>query len=112
MKCFFDEIEQACLMMLKGEFTAEHVDNFRRSVLARLDEQRVADFIVDCSELESVDSQGLESLLWLTELSAERLGQERLVSLPDDIKTVLHMTRLNNQLPAHENVRGALASLQ
>lgn len=112
MKCFFDEIDQACLMMLKGEFTADHVDNFRRGVLTRLDEQRVADFIVDCSELEYVDSQGLESLLWLNELASERLGQVRLVSLPDHIKTVLHMTRLTRQLPAHENVRGALASLQ
>lgn len=112
MKCFFDEIDQTCLMLLKGEFTSDHVDNFRRSVLARLEEQRVADFIVDCSELEYVDSQGLESLLWLTELSSERLGQVRLVSVPDDIKTVLHMTRLTSQLPVHDNVRGALASLQ
>ncbi len=111
MKCFFDEIDQACLMMLKGEFTSDHVDNFRRGVLSHLDENKVADFIVDCSELEYVDSQGLESLLWLTELAAERLGQVRLVSLPDHIKTVLNMTRLNSQLPAHDNVRGAMASL-
>jgi anti-sigma B factor antagonist len=111
MKCFFDEIEQTCLMMLKGEFTADHVDKFRRSVLARLDEQRIADFIVDCSELEYVDSQGLESLLWLTELASERLGQVRLVSLPEHIQTVLEMTRLSAKLPAHDNVRSAMASL-
>ena len=112
MKCFFDEIVQSCLMLLKGEFTAEHVDNFRRGVLQRLDEQRIADFIVDCSELEYVDSQGLENLLWLNDLASERLGQVRLVSVPEHIKTVLHMTRLTGELPVHDNVRSALMSLQ
>lgn len=112
MKCFFDEIDQACLLLLKGEFTADQVDNFRRSVLLRLEEQRIADFIVDCSELEYIDSQGLESLLWLNDLASERLGQVRLVSVPEHIKTVLRMTRLTVQLPSHENVRNALMSLQ
>lgn len=112
MKCFFDEIDQACLMMLKGEFTTDHVDNFRRGVLVRLDEQRIADFIVDCSELEYIDSQGIESLLWLSELASERLGQVRLVNLPEHIQTVLHMTRLTGALPAHGNVRDAIKNLQ
>jgi len=112
MKCFFDEIDHACAMQLKGEFTADHVDSFRRSVLGHLDEHRVADFIVDCSELEYIDSQGLESLLWLTDLCAERLGQIRLVSLPQHMKTVLHMTRLTGRLPVDDDVNSALASLQ
>ncbi|MBL4702170.1 MAG: STAS domain-containing protein [Phycisphaeraceae bacterium] len=112
MKCFFDEIGHACALQLKGEFTADHVDSFRRSVLGHLDEHRVADFIVDCSELEYVDSQGLESLLWLTDLCAERLGQIRLVRLSEPIKTVLHITRLAGRLPVHDDVNSALASLE
>ncbi len=112
MKIFFDQMNQKTVLFLRGEFVAEQVDNFRKAVLSRMDDMEVADFVLECSELEFVDSQGLESFLWLEQLCADRLGQICLVDPQDNVRVILEMTRLDTRLQIHDGIQTALTSLK
>lgn len=110
MKISHEDQKELTVLTLKGDLTNDEPDRFRRAAIDRLD-ARVRDFVIDLEELDGVDSQGLESLLWLQEQCDERLGQVRLASCPDHMQDVLRMTRLDSRFECHQDVANAIESL-
>lgn len=111
MKLNHEQFDQITVVKLAGELTADDVEPLRRMVNERLAEQ-TRDFVLDLSETEFVDSRGLETLLWIGEQAGERLGQLRLLSPNDNVRTILHVTRLSPSFETHEDLDSALASLR
>lgn len=72
---------------------------------------KTRDFVLDMSSVQFIDSQGLESLLWLQDQCLEKLGQVRLAGCPDNVSTILRITRLNDTLQSHSNIENAIRSL-
>lgn len=110
MKISHQDQQEMTVLTLKGELTGDEADRLRRAALERID-ARVRDFVLDVSELEAIDSQGLETLLWLQDQCAERLGQIRLAAGPDMLAEVLKITRLAGRFEAHPDVESAIQSL-
>ncbi|MEO0514517.1 MAG: STAS domain-containing protein [Planctomycetota bacterium] len=110
MKLTHEDQNELTVMKLKGDLAKDEPDRFRHAALMRID-ARVRDFVLDVSDLESIDSQGLESLIWLDEQCAERLGQVRLAGCQDHIHDVLKMTRLDGRFECCEDVETAIRSL-
>ena len=54
------------------------------------------DFVFDMSAMEHIDSRGLEELLWVQDHVPDKMRQIRLVSLCEDVKTILGITRMDN----------------
>ena len=111
MKINHENYEHITVMACQGEFTTEQVERFRKCARERM-EQDVRDFVLDFSELEFVDSKGLETLIWLQDQVAERLGQVRLACLPENVEKVLEITRLGNRFDSHGDVDAAIKSLR
>ena len=111
MKDKHEDREGVTILMLSGEFTADHVDRFRKTVLDFVD-NHIRDFVLDMAAIEYVDSKGLETMLWLQEQVDERLGQVRLAQISDDLNKVLEMTRLASRFECHEDVTSAITSLR
>lgn len=110
MKIAHEDQKELTVLTLKGELTNDEPDRFRRVAIERLD-ARVRDFVLDLEGLDGVDSQGLESLLWLQEQCDERLGQVRLAGCPPHVEDVLRMTRLDGRFQCHGDVETAIQSL-
>ena len=70
------------------------------------------DLVLDMEYLTLIDSAGLELLLWLSEESAKRNGQIRLVNPDDTVSRILHLTRLDRHFAVHESVESAAKSLR
>ena len=102
---------QQAILTLRGELTIDEVDQFRKAMLDHMDD-KTNDFVLDMSHVPFIDSQGLESLLWLQDQCLERLGQVRLAACNDDVNTILRITRLNDSLQSHANIPKAIESLQ
>lgn len=98
------------VIRITGELTADNLDPVKKLVTDRLADG--CDFVLDCSELEFVDSRGLELLLWIQERAAEQLGQIRLVAPSDNIRTILHVTRLERCFQMHPEMAEAMRSLK
>ncbi len=110
MKITCKHHDQQAVLTIRGELTTDEVDQFRKSMLEQMDE-KTHDFVLDMSQVQFIDSQGLESLLWLQDQCLERLGQIRLAACPENIKTILRITRLNDTIQSHESIPSAIKSL-
>lgn len=111
MKLTTENYDHVSVFAIRGDLTADDVDTFRSAAQKRLDED-VRDFVLDLAQMELIDSQGLETLLWLQETCGERLGQMRLASLQQNIEKILEITRLAARFDCHDSVDSALKSLR
>ena len=111
MKLTYEDYDDLSVLALRGDLNSDQSDQFRRAILERID-ANIRDFVIDATSLEFVDSKGLESLLWLQEQVAERLGQIRLACVQDNVKQILDITRLAARFDRHEDVDAAIKSLR
>jgi len=110
MKINYEDKGPVTVLSVKGDLAVEDTDRFRREALSRM-EAEVRDFVLDFEALDFIDSRGLETLLWLQDRCAELLGQVRIAACPEHIMKVLEVTRLSTRFACHENVDGAIDSL-
>ncbi len=111
MKITCENKEQYAMLTLRGELTSEEVDDFRKKVLEQMDD-KARDFVLDMSQVHFVDSQGLESLLWLQDQCLEKLGQIRLAACQNNVSTILRITRLDETIKACDSIQQAIDSLE
>jgi anti-sigma B factor antagonist len=111
MKVVHEDHDRISILSVVGDLTSDHVDAFRRLVNERF-EAGIRDFVVQLNEMPIIDSDGLESLLWLQDKAAELLGQVRLVEPTDDVSTILRITRLATQFDCRMDVTEAVRSLR
>lgn len=112
MKMHTEEYEELCVITLKGDVAGNETDKLRNETLSRMKDDRVRDFVIDCAEVDFVDSEGLETFLWMQERCAEKLGQVRLAAPRENLSTILNITRLSNRFDAHESIDAAVKSLR
>ena len=111
MKLSHEIYDDAVVVSINGELTADDLEPFRRLVQERLD-AGTRDFVLDVAETEFIDSKGLETILWLQETAGERLGQLRLSAPSENVGKILQVTRLDNQFDTHKDVDEAVKSLR
>jgi len=111
MKITSEQHDLHCTISLRGELTKDEVDQFRKTMLDQMNE-KIHDIVLDMSQVPFIDSQGLESLLWLQDQCLERLGQMRLAACGDDVKTILKITRLSETIVSHPDIPAAVQSMQ
>lgn len=112
MKLMYEDYDDISVMSVKGELVADDVERFRKTVQQRFEESQIRDFVLDCAGLDFLDSQGIEALLWLQDQCADRLGQVRLAACPENVRTILHMTRLAPRFDCHDDIDAAVKSLR
>jgi len=111
LKLNHEDYDELTVLTLQGDLTSEGIDEFRQLSVERV-ENEIRDFVLDLSGTEFVDSRGLETLIWLQELAAERLGQIRLAGVCDNVAKILELTRLSGRFDAHGDVDAAIKSLR
>jgi anti-sigma B factor antagonist len=99
------------ILRMEGELTLDELEPLRKLVVDQLG-ANCYDFVVDLSAVDFVDSKGLETLLWVREQSADRLGQVRLVSPSATVRQILRMTRLDRDFETHQTIDEAVSSLR
>lgn len=103
--------DRITVVNLEGDITLDELDPLRKVVADQLACSNY-DFVIDLSQVEFVDSKGLETLLWLQEQAADRLGQVRLVNPSSPVRQILRLTRLDRAFESHPTVENALKSLR
>ena len=111
MKVICEDHDRITLVTISGDFTADGVDVFTRHMTERLNKSG-HDFVIQINEVSFIDSAGLEALLWLQDMAAERLGQIRLVQPGADVSTIFRLTGLTPQFDIHDEMNQAIKSLR
>lgn len=117
MKLSHQDYDTVSVITLSGDYTLDDVDQFARAANDRRN-AGVRHIILDCENLEFVDSKGLESWLRLQEtLGAGAAGgagggQLRLIRLDEAVRRILALTRLDLAFEVHPTIESAVRSLR
>lgn len=111
MKLSYEDHGAVSVITVSGELTADEADGFRRSCTERFN-GGVRNVVLDLEHLETIDSAGLELLLWLMDEVADRVGQLRLVRPDETVRKVLEITRLARRFDIHETIESAAKTLR
>ena len=108
----FEDYGNVCVITLGGDLTSEASGEVRRQVDARVEQRRIVDFVIDCEKAGFIDSEGLETLLWLKRRSEDLFGQIKLVNLDENCRKILEITRLEPRFESHPDLDSALKTMR
>jgi anti-anti-sigma factor len=111
MRISHEDHGSTSLVALAGEFLDENTDSFVRCISERFD-AGVRNIVLDMTGLESIDSAGLESLLWTLDESTSRSGRLKLVGSSGTVAEAFRVTRLVRRFDFEETVEEAARSLR
>ena len=111
MKISHEDHGPTTLVALAGDFLDENTDAFQRCISERFDEG-IRNIVVDMTGLESIDSAGLETLLWTSDESMRRSGRLKLVGSGKTVAEALRVTRLSRRFDLADTVEDAARSLR
>ncbi|MFH1654587.1 MAG: STAS domain-containing protein [Pseudomonadota bacterium] len=77
-----------------GSLDADTVEAFKE-VSYKLINEGTNNFVIDCTEVQFVDSIGLGALISLLRRVREKEGDVKISSLNEDVKTIFEITRLH-----------------
>lgn len=111
MNLRWEDYGTTCVVELDGELVAHASDVLQRACMERLD-KGARNLVIDVSGAPIVDSQGLETLLELSEETVRRDGRCTL-ACPDPLfESILELTGLRDRLEVHDSVQEAARTLR
>ena len=110
VKC--DEYNQTCVITVDGDLAGDDVKTLGKHAEKTFEERRVVDFIIDMEKSGFVDSEGLETLLWLRRTCESHHGQVKLAAADENIRKILEITRLSHRFEMHPDVTSALRTMR
>ena len=99
------------MVALAGDFLEESSEVFKKTVSERF-ESGIRNIVLDMTGVGSIDSVGLESLLWVNDESTRNSGRFKLVGVVDAVSEALTVTRLVRRFDLEESVESAARSLR
>ena len=110
IKC--DEYNQVCVIAPAGDFVADNTVQARKAVDEHIDTKQIVNFVVDFEKAGFIDSDGLETLLWIKRKAEELFGQVKLVNLDENLRKILEITRLEHRFECPADLAAALKSMR
>ena len=107
-----EDYSSVCVILLDGDLAADASKELRRNVEERIEQRRIVDFVVDFEKADFIDSEGLETLLWLKRRCEDLFGQCKLVNLDENCRKILEITRLEHRFECHGDLAGALKTMR
>jgi anti-anti-sigma factor len=94
---------------LQGELDNDIADGLKATVTETVGAQRRR-LILDMSNVNFIDSQGLELLLWIHQYCRQNRVQLKLAGLDENCRKILEITRLKDEFDCHAELAGAVRS--
>lgn len=102
------DYEKVCVLIPPGDLAGDESATLREAVTAGIEGRQIIDFIVDLQNAAFIDSQGLESLLWIKRRTDDLFGQVKLINVDPNVRKILEITRLGPRFETHHDLATAL----
>jgi len=110
VKC--EQYNQVCVMSVTGDFSAENSAAARKLTEEYIEKRQIVDVIIDLENAGFMDSEGLESLLWIKRKCEDLFGQVKLVNLDENCRKILEITRLEHRFECQPDLAAALKNMR
>ncbi len=107
-----EDYNQICVLRVDGDFVGEDVAAARQAVEEAIEQKQIVDFVIDMEKAPFVDSEGLETLLWMKSRCEELFGQLKLARLDETCRKIMQITRLDHRFECHDNIESALKTMR
>jgi anti-anti-sigma factor len=94
---------------LQGEFDEELVEPVKATVTESVSAQRRR-IVLDMTNINFIDGQGLELLMWVHQYCRQNRVQLKLAGLDENCGKILEITRLKDEFDCHVELTGAVRS--
>ena len=108
----YEEYNNICVMTFDADFLGPECEGVRKSVEQLIEKKQIVDFVVDFEKAGFIDSEGLETLLWLKRKAEDLFGQVKLSHLDENCRKILEITRLEHRFECHADLTGALKTMR
>jgi anti-anti-sigma factor len=109
IKC--DEYNNVCVLAVTGDLSGPESEAVRKQVEELIDKKQIIDFVVDFEKTGFIDSEGIETLLWMKRKCEELFGQLKLAALDENCRKILELTRLEHRFQCHSDLPTALKTM-
>jgi anti-anti-sigma factor len=103
-----DAYNQVAVLTVEGDLTGDTAAALRKSAEEQIHQKQIVDFVIDFERSGFMDSEGLETLLWLKRRVEELFGQIKLVGLDDNCRKILEITRMEHRFECQKDLAAAL----
>jgi len=110
VKC--EQYNQVCVMSITGDLSADNGAAARKLTEEYIEKRQIVDVVVDLEKADFMDSEGLESLLWIKRKCEDLFGQVKLVNLDENCRKILEITRLEHRFECHPDLAAALKNMR
>ncbi len=109
MRISTQDYHDVTVIDLQGEIDEDLADAIRDTVTEMIAHGRTR-IVLDMSNVGSIDSQGLESLVWVRDYCRQHRAQLRLAGLDENCEKILEITRLQFEFDHHAELAEAVKS--
>jgi len=110
MKVKTQDYNDFIVVQLQGQLEGDVVELFQNTITNIVREPK-AGIVLDMSDVEFIDSRGLEQLLWSRNYCNQNKRQLRLAGLDENCKRILEITRLGTEFDHYAELAQAVKSL-
>lgn len=107
-----DEYNGVCVLTVTSDFSADVCKVCRQIVEKQIDEKQIVNFALDMQSCDFIDSEGLETMLWLRRKCDDLFGMLKVVGLNDTCRKILEITRLDHHFDIDKDLSFALKSMR
>jgi len=109
MKIEIQNHNDITILRLQGELSAE-AGSVVQETASGVITKGAAGIVLDMENVISIDSNGLEMLLWLRDYCDENNRQFKIAALDENCTTIMEITRLASRLDLHKEIAEAIKS--
>lgn len=107
-----DQYNGVGVLTVEQEFTGEDAKSARTIVQDLIDKQQIANFAVDLEKCVMIDSEGLESLLWIKQRCDDLFGAFKIVNPDENCRKIFEITRLDHRFDFGADLTIALKAMR
>jgi anti-sigma B factor antagonist len=109
MKIEKQDYNDVTVISLQGEFDVDSTELLQRMVTDIISESKNG-VVIDFSNVEFIDSAGLEQLLWTRDYCDENMSQLRISGLNENCREILYITHLDGEFDCYSELADAVKS--
>ena len=109
MKIKIQDYNEVTVVELQGELDGEVTGQLRNTITDIISAGKTG-IVLHASGVGSIDSEGLELLLWIKDCCAENKCQLRVAGLDENCSKILEITRLENEFDVYAELAEAVKS--
>jgi anti-anti-sigma factor len=107
-----DDYNGVCVLSVATDLAGDQCATAKAIVEKTIDDKQIVNFAIDLEKCPFIDSEGLETLLWIKTRCDELFGMMKLVKPDEHCRKIFEITRLDQRFDIEQDLTVALKAMR